>query len=317
MNTDILDTLTLQQFRSFCSVVDLGGYAAAARESGLSVPTVWGHVQQLEQQYKTPLFARSGRGVLPTDAGRRLYNEARPLLAAFAATIDAVRDRPAAPAPLTVLTGVRMTLEDLGPALKRFRDAYPEVLLRLLHGDNRKAADLLTAGTADLALALDPGPGMRVDGVHGERAFRLEYLAFIPDGHPLATKSRLGLSDLVAHPLVLGSRDTYGRLLLEQALHRNELADHLRVSVETDNSAYTIACVRAGLGIGVLAGRADGELGRGLTVRSLEPLLGQAWIMFLWMADRRLTTTQRAFVDIVRAELTKRPKLKVTRLGRA
>ncbi len=300
MITSPLDPLNLQQFRSFCSVVERGSYAASARESGLSIPTVWAQVQQLEQHYRTPLFARSGRAVEPTEAGRRLYDAARPLLDAFVATFDVVRNQPAAPQTLTILTGVRMTLEDLGPALKHFREHHPTVTLRLLHGDNRKAEELLAAGEANLALTLDPGPGMRGTRVQAERAFRLEYLALIPDGHPLATKLRPRLKDLVTHPLVLGSRQTYGRLLLEQALHREDLFEQLQVAAETDNSAYTIACVRAGLGVGVLAGRPDGHLCQGLLVRSLEPLLGQAWIVFLWRKGKRLTANEQAFVDSVR-----------------
>ena len=58
-------------------------------------------------------------------------------------------------------------MEDLGPALRRFRDAHPAVTLRLLHGDNRKAAELVAAGAADagawpmLQLATEPEESRR------------------------------------------------------------------------------------------------------------------------------------------------------------
>jgi DNA-binding transcriptional LysR family regulator len=56
-----------------------------------------------------------------------------------------------------------MTLEDMGPALARFRAEHPDVTFRLRHGENREAERLLAAGGAAVALAIDPGPGVRGD----------------------------------------------------------------------------------------------------------------------------------------------------------
>jgi DNA-binding transcriptional LysR family regulator len=299
-----VDDLTLRQFRTFVRVVETGAYAETARQLGVSVPAVWSQVQSLESQYATRLFARAGRGIVVTDAGRALYDAVRPLLAGFDSTLQLVRDDPGdAEGVLTILTGVRMTLEDLGPVLKRFRQQFPLVSLRLMHGDNRKSEELLATGQADLALALDPGPGFRSEELQMERAYRLEYQAVLPARHPLATKSKLGLADLVEYPLILGASATYGRMLIDQAIHREQLSDRVRTAVETDNSAYTVACVRAGLGVGVIAGRPGGSLTRGLQCKSLAKSLGQAWIVFLWKKGKQLSSREAAFVDLVRSQL--------------
>jgi DNA-binding transcriptional LysR family regulator len=307
MNADTLNGLTLQQFRSFCTAVEKGSYAAAARESALSVPTVWAHVQGLEKQYGTPLFERAGRGVIPTDAGRRLYEHAQKFLANLELSVEAVREEAPAAQTLTILTGVRMTLEDLGPVLAEFHTQWPNVSLRLLHGDNRKAEQLLMDGAADLAMAIDPGPGLRSDTIHVQRAYRLEHLAVMPRRHPLAERTRLNLQELLAYPLILGTRETYTRMLIEQAIHREELSESLQVSAETDNSAYTFACVRAGLGVGILAGRVGSELSRGLSQISLEKILGTAWIVFLWRRGKELSLIEKSFVNWVRKTLGSRP----------
>lgn len=188
-------------------------------------------------------------------------------------------------------------LEELGPPLKRFRDANPHVSLRLLQGDNRSAERLLAEGEADLALALEPGPGLVGSGVTCEALYEIDYLALVPGDHSLAPKKSIRLLDLVAHPLIVGYRGTYGRHLLEQALHRQRLLGRLVVSVETSNSAFTIACVRAGMGIGIVAGRAENVLTRGLTVRSLKNDLGRARVVAMWKSGRQFTRAVRALLD--------------------
>ena len=298
-----IDNLTLGQFRTFVLTVETGAYAETARRLQMSVPTVWAQVQSLERQYELKLFEKSGRGIAVTDSGRALCDAVRPLLAGFDSTRRLAQESAQDSAgSLTLLTGVRMTLDDLGTPLRRFREQFPRVSLRLLHGDNRKSEELLASGEADLALALDPGPGLRSQDLKSERAYRLEYQAVFPAKHPLATKAKVTLADLVEYPLVVGAAATYGRMLFDQAMHRSELAERVNVAVETDNSAYTVACVRAGLGVGVIAGRVEGTLTRGLQIRSLAKSLGQAWIVFLWKKGKHLSVTERAFMQLLKSE---------------
>jgi hypothetical protein len=42
--------LSVQQLHTFRRVLESGGYSAAARQSRLSVPTVWQHIQILEKE---------------------------------------------------------------------------------------------------------------------------------------------------------------------------------------------------------------------------------------------------------------------------
>jgi DNA-binding transcriptional LysR family regulator len=297
------DELTVQQLRSFCLVVERQSYAAAAKELSFSVPTVWEQVRGLEKRYDTALFQRQGRRIVPTPAAALLYPALRSLLTGLDSTFELLREeRGDPPRQLTLVTGVRMMLEDLGKPLARFKDQHPGVRLRLIHGDNREAERLIRAGDADLALTLEPGPNLAGDAVCYERAYRIECLALFPKGHPLAPRPVLRLADLVAHPLVVGHATTYGRHLLDRALHREGLLGRLRIAAETDNSAFTSACVRAGMGIGILAGQAHGMLSRGLVTRSLRRQLGQAWIVFLWRKGRHLTQAARTLMEFIRGD---------------
>jgi len=297
----VADGLGVQQLRSFCTVYEKQSYSAAAREIGHSVPTIWEQVRTLETRYRTTLFQRRGRRIQPTPAAGVLYEALRPLLAGLDSTFELLREqRGDYPRTINLVTGARMMLEDLGPTLARFRQQYPSVRLRLLHYNDKVAANLIVAGEADLALTLEPGPGVLGPEICLERAYRIEYLALFPKRHPLARQPKLRLADLAKYPLILGHPGTYGRQLLEQALHHEGLWERVEIVAETDTSAFTIACVRARMGVGVVAGRSAGFLTRGLVTRSLQSALGDAWIAFLWKRGKHLTTAVQTLLQLIR-----------------
>jgi DNA-binding transcriptional LysR family regulator len=85
----------------------------------------------------------------------------------------------------------------------------------------------------------------------------------------------------------------------------DDLLSHVRdvspelifIAVETDNSGFTIACVNAGMGLGIVAGRSDGVLTRNLATHSLRKQLGRRQIVIMWRKGRRLPRPLSQFVD--------------------
>jgi DNA-binding transcriptional LysR family regulator len=63
--------------RSFLAVLDAGSLMGAARALGAQQPTLGRHVAQLEAQLGTPLFERTGRGLVPTAAALAMADAAR------------------------------------------------------------------------------------------------------------------------------------------------------------------------------------------------------------------------------------------------
>jgi DNA-binding transcriptional LysR family regulator len=295
------DRLAVASLRSFCLVYEKQSYSAAARAQGLSVPTVWAQVQLVARQYQVALFQRRGRRVEPTAAAEALYAVLRPLLATLDSTFELVQDsQQVQPRTITVVSGARLLLEDLGPPLARFCQLFPQVRLRLVHHNDGLAASLVATGEADLALTLQPLRDVGEPRVRIERAFPIEFLAIFPRRHPLARRARLTLEDLLAYPLVVGHSGTFSRQLFEQALYRRGLGHLPRIVAETDSSAFTAACVRAGMGVGLIAGRPDGFLCQGLASRSLREELGEAWIVFLLQRGKLPSRPLEALIEAIR-----------------
>lgn len=289
--------LHVQQLHTFRTVYEQGGYAAAAQASNLSVPGVWQHIRWLEKLYRVRLFAKVGRRVEPTDAARRLYQALDRLLVGLESTFDVVSDPSGETECITLVTGMRMMMDDLAEPLSAFQKQVPS-RLRIRHGDNRRAEQLIVSGEADVGLTLEAGLKKGSMFIHYEPAFFVDFLAVAPKKHPFWSSRSTGLRELVKHNLIVGAEGTHGRDALEQALYRERLS--ATIAVETDNSGFTIACARAGMGLGILAGRPDGALCRGLRTHSLRRQLGRRQIVFMWRNGRRLTEPLLALVEAVR-----------------
>lgn len=69
--------LNLQQMKTFLAVIKCGSFTRAAHELNLTQPAVSGHIAALEEEFGMPLFNRTGRKVVLTDAGEILMRGAR------------------------------------------------------------------------------------------------------------------------------------------------------------------------------------------------------------------------------------------------
>lgn len=138
--------------RIFLSVVRRGSTLAAARDLGMSQPTVARRIDALEHALGLTLFERDTRGFRPTQAAKRLVPRAEAMEAA-AQGLDAAAgtERRTQSVPIRI-TAPRLNFSPLFSAiLAEFTAAHPGVRFELI-----SSYDLLdlAAGEADIAIRI-------------------------------------------------------------------------------------------------------------------------------------------------------------------
>ena len=147
-----LPTFDWALVKSFLAVLDAGSLMGAARRLGAQQPTLSRHVAELEAQLGTPLFERTGRGVVPTaaalaiaDAARQMGDGAETLARQLAgrrnATTGSVRITTSEVAAVWLLPGV----------LAELAAAEPGIQIELLASN---ALDNLLRREADIAVRM-------------------------------------------------------------------------------------------------------------------------------------------------------------------
>ena len=122
----------IEEMNAFAAIAERRSFAKAAVALGMSPSTLSQTIRDLEERLGVRLLNRTTRSVAPTEAGERLLERLRPLLADFDAAIDTVRafrDKPAGIIRLTVPPPAANFI--LAPALQRFFAAYPDIKLEI------------------------------------------------------------------------------------------------------------------------------------------------------------------------------------------
>lgn len=146
----------LDELRLFLAVLESGGLAAAGRRLGHSPPAVTRMLAGLEARLGVRLIERTTRQIAATDAGRRLAEQARRLLADYAEAIEGAALEVAAPrGRLRIAAPLVFGRLHVAPVVTTFLDAFPEVRVELLLSDT--IADLLEEGI-DIAVRIGAPP---------------------------------------------------------------------------------------------------------------------------------------------------------------
>ena len=76
----------IEAFKIFVRVVETASFSKAARELGVTQPTVTRHVAGMEQHLGARLLNRNTRRLSMTELGRIYYDKSKALLESYAAT---------------------------------------------------------------------------------------------------------------------------------------------------------------------------------------------------------------------------------------
>lgn len=237
------DSLDWSHYRSFLAVLRHGSLSGAARDLGLTQPTLGRHIDALEQAAGTPLFIRSQQGLLPTETAREMQPHAEAMAASAAALARAASGHATAPKGTVRISASEVVgIEVLPPILSELQERYPGLEVELSVSDNvedllRQQADIAVRMVAPTQEALiSRRVGAIPLGFHAHRSYLERH------GEP-----RTG-ADLAGHRLIGFDRQlAYVRSILKD---RPDLA-LLDFAFRTDSNLSQLAMIRAGGGIGM------------------------------------------------------------------
>lgn len=288
--------MTFQQLTYFLATVEHGSFSGAARALYLAQPSVSEQVRQLEAELGVSLFARAGRRLALTEAGRRFRPEAERVLAGLERAREAV-------AEIRELRGGTLSFGMFGAAsayliadlAAEFRRRYPDVRLRLVGVNSVDVANRVRDGRLEGGLVVLP-----VDDSGLElRVARSEELVVVSRTQERVSRpvtiERLAEAPLILFDAHYGSDDPTRRQLVERA-QRAGVA--LQPVIEVENMEAAIALAARGLGDTIVPRAAIGRRhARTLHAASFaEPLYDT--FAFIARQDAPLSPAVRAFVTI-------------------
>ncbi|MGC5616062.1 LysR family transcriptional regulator [Georgenia sp. Z1491] len=300
MDTGSIDNYRLEWLSSFLAVVDFGGFAVAAEHTYRSQPRISTHVGELEKHLGAQLFDRKARPVRLTEAGMAFLEHARRVVRDLEAGTSSVQ------AVIGVLKGrVRLgwypsVSAAFGPALlSTFTELYPGISVELVETPTSQLTTALREGEADIAIR-PLLPATTEPTLQHHVLWEEPLVAIVPDGHSLADRDYIPLSELAEHPIVTYGSDTdaIGNNEVDRALLAAALSP--RIVQRTNDPLTLVGLAAAGLGVG-LTNLLAASLGRpqGVTVVPLRDAATRRQVCVFWDSAHPQQPATRALVDLI------------------
>jgi DNA-binding transcriptional LysR family regulator len=229
-------------YRSFLAVMQAGSLSAAARELGMTQPSIGRHIDALEAALGRPLFTRSPEGLKPTAHAEQLLAPAQAmasaaLLAARLANGQEAQSRSTVRISASQIIGG----EVLPEMLARFQAQHPWVSLELVL--NNRQDDLLKR-EADIAVRM-VRPTQKA--LMAKKLGRVDIGMYAHQRYIRRKGMPHSLMDMAEHTLIGADTDLTGIKLAQQVGLQIKRTDfHFR----SDSDLAQLAGLRAGLGIG-------------------------------------------------------------------
>ncbi|HYT98193.1 MAG TPA: LysR substrate-binding domain-containing protein, partial [Casimicrobiaceae bacterium] len=249
--------MDLKQLGYFVHVAELGSFTKAAAMLSVAQSALSHQVRQLEVELKQALLYRNGRGVTPTDAGKRLLGHARGILMQVDRARDELAETRGAPVG-NVILGLPASIARVLtlPLLRSFRQSFPSASLGIVEGLSAYVIEWLVAGRVDIGLVYNatPAPAVEIHPLHEQEMFLISSKASSRAVSPVPTRA------LPRYPLIIPSRPNANRMRIETLLADRGLKP--RIAYEIDAIASILDLVHEGFGYAILP---------------LDSLRGHAW----------------------------------------
>jgi DNA-binding transcriptional LysR family regulator len=290
-----------RQLAAFCAVVERRSFSQAAERLGVTQPAVSLQVRALEKRLGTQLLDRSGRRVEPTEAGQRLYQGARRMLALEEQLVSDVVSTAEGD-----LAGDLVLGASTGPAaivipvlLGEFHREHPDVHVFLTVSDTHTIVERVAARELELGIV---GASRRHRGVRFEPFFSDQVILACPPGHHFAGRT-VTLDELREETLILMQEGAGVRQIVEDALRKRgvRLRD-LDVRLELGLQESVRRAVEAGFGVTFISRTAvEPELADGRLVEArVEGLDATREISLASSTGRARTRVAEAFLEFAR-----------------
>ncbi len=221
-------------------------FTRAAEELLLTQPAITQQIKALEEEFRVPLFDRSGGRVVLTSAGEALLPFADQMSSISTAAFEAVTSA-AGRNDGNLALGASQTIGQylLPRFVALFLREYPRVNVTAISGNT----DAMLEAVAEhrIQIALIEGPGMRKD-LRTEPFMEDEMVLVVPADHPWAGR-RIEAAELESAPLLMREVGSGSRRVVENALAKLGLKKkNLRVVMDLDSTEGLLSAVEAGLG---------------------------------------------------------------------
>lgn len=240
--------MEIRQLKAFLAIAEAKTFTAGARRVNVTQAAISMQIRQLEDEVGLPLFTRTPRRVILTEAGEYLLDRARKIL----------REHDSALAEIAEVAGAEYGRLRIGSAsgtfamnqlpniLAQLRGKFPNAELTVSAGTSQTLVDKMMHGEIDMAFVSLPVDNLNVST---ESLFSDEIVAIAHPKHPLAREKFISAATLAGEKLILGERGGNTRRMIDEFFQAANVKPN--ITMELSRQEAVTQMVEKGLGVGM------------------------------------------------------------------
>ncbi len=287
--------MDLFQLETFLAVAREGSFSRAAQKLFRTQPAVSQMVRKLEEEVGEPLFDRSSREGILTDAGEVLCDYAEKLLNMRGEALAALEERRQLHAGKLSIAANEFTCLYLLPVLDEFRRLCPMIKVTVQRSLASHIPHELVNRNAELGvLSFRPED----DSLRSIVVYRDELAFVVPPRHPLATARQLTIRQLGAESFIAHIVPSPYRAKVLETFRKRKVP--LIMPVELPTTEAIKKFVASGNGVALIPGICvEAEVARGELVRiPVRDLRFERKLRIVYRKGAALSHAARAFLKV-------------------
>lgn len=255
--------MEIRQLKAFLAIAEAKTFTAGARRVNVTQAAISMQIRQLEDEVGLPIFTRTPRRVILTEAGEYLLERARKIL----------REHDSALAEIAEVAGAEYGRLRIGSASGTFamnqlprimsglREKFPHAELTVAAGTSERLVDKMMHGEIDTAFVSLPVDNLNVST---ESLFSDEIVAIAHPKHPLAKEKYISAATLAGENLILGERGGNTRRMIDEFFNAANVRPNITMELSRQEAINKM--VENNLGVGMAGAKSvapdirDGKL---------------------------------------------------------
>jgi DNA-binding transcriptional LysR family regulator len=216
----------------FAVVVEQQSLNRASRILNLSQPALSRKIMALEQDLRVKLFERKGKRLELTRVGSTCYEYAVKMRSLTQELLQNIHEFNSGDMPSSItigasLTTLQSTLPDL---ITLYTGEYPQTDIKALTGKTHEIVTLVREKKVDIGLVAS---SIDHADLHCDPLFDDHLCLVLPAGHPYMERPTLNLSDIHELPMILFSKGTWYRILMDELFHRYAVFPNVKMEIDS------------------------------------------------------------------------------------
>lgn len=284
----------------FVEVVKQGGMTKASKSLYIAQPTISKAIKDIEAEMAVPLFDRSKRNLVLTDAGKIFFNKCKEIISLY----DNL------PTEINSLYGLEtghinismsavMSMRKFIGVLGDFHQLYPNITYNLIESGGKTTENLILNDEVDIGVTTLPVDHHLFESISLNKE---DLRVVLYREHPLAYKTKIMMEELAEENFILFNEDFYlNDKIIENAKNAG-FVPNMASQISQWNVIENLIINK--LGITILPATISELLNDDVKMIQLENANTEWELGVVWKKDKRLSHATNKWIEFLKEKLT-------------